>query len=109
MSIVERIKEQCKQKGTSMNALEKELGFGNGSIRLWDKKVPGSDKAIKVADKLGLSLDWLLTGKEAGELTAEEQKLVDCYRRADDRGKRSIMRTAESESTELESSTSKIG
>lgn len=38
MSIVERIKVRCKEKGTSMNALEKELGFGNGSIRLWDKK-----------------------------------------------------------------------
>ena len=34
MSIVERIKVRCKEKGTSMNALEKELGFGNGSIRL---------------------------------------------------------------------------
>ena len=109
MSIVERIKARCKEKGTSMNALEKELGFGNGSIRLWDKKEPGSQKVILVAERLDLSLDWLLTGKESGNLTLEEQLLVDHYRRADNRGKRSIMRTAESESTELESSTSKLG
>ena len=109
MSIVERIKARCKEKGTSMNALEKELGFGNGSIRLWDKKEPGSQKVILVAERLDLSLDWLLTGKESGNLTPEEQLLVDHYRRADDRGKRSIMRTAESESAELESSTSKLG
>ena len=109
MSIVERIKSRCKEKGTSMNALEKELGFGNGSIRLWDKKEPGSQKVILVAERLDLSLDWLLTGKESGNLTPEEQLLVDHYRRADDRGKRSIMRTAESESAELESSTSKLG
>lgn len=109
MSIVERIKTRCKEKGTSMNALEKELGFGNGSIRLWDKKEPGSQKVILVAERLDLSLDWLLTGKESGNLTPEEQLLVDHYRRADNRGKRSIMRTAESESAELESSTSKLG
>lgn len=107
MSIVERIKSRCKEKGTSMNALEKELGFGNGSIRLWDKKEPGSQKVILVAERLDLSLDWLLTGKESGNLTPEEQLLVDHYRRADNRGKRSIMRIAESESAELESSTSK--
>lgn len=109
MSIVERIKSRCKEKGTSMNALEKELGFGNGSIRLWDKKEPGSQKVILVAERLDLSLDWLLTGKESGNLTPEEQLLVDHYRRADNRGKRSIMRIAESESAELESSTSKLG
>ena len=109
MSIVERIKARCKEKGTSMNALEKELGFGNGSIRLWDKKEPGSQKVILVAERLDLSLDWLLTGKESGNLTPEEQLLVDHYRRADNRGKRSIMRIAESESVELESSTSKLG
>ena len=92
-----------------MNALEKELGFGNGSIRLWDKKEPGSQKVILVAERLDLSLDWLLTGKESGNLTLEEQQLIDHYRRADNRGKRNILRTAESESTELESSASKLG
>ena len=109
MSIVERIKVRCKEKGTSMNALEKELGVGNGSIRLWDKKEPGSQKVILVAERLDLSLDWLLTGKESGNLTPEEKLLVDYYRRADDRGKHYIMRTAEGESAEPESSTSKLG
>lgn len=109
MTIVERIKMKCKEKGTSMNALEKELGFGNGSIRLWDKKEPGSQKVILVAERLDLSLDWLLIGKESGNLTPEEQQLIDYYRKADDRGKRSILRTAEGESTELESSASKLG
>ena len=62
-----------------------------------------------LANRLEISVDWLLTGKESGNLTPEEQQLIDYYRRADDRGKRSILRTAESESTELESSASKLG
>lgn len=109
MTIVERIKKKCKEKGTSMNALEKELGFGNGSIRLWDKKEPGSQKVILVAERLDLSLDWLLTGKESGNLTPEEQILVDTYRQADDRGKKNIMATVENEKIQLKSSTSKLG
>ena len=109
MSIVERIKEKCKEKNTSMNALEKKLGLGNGTIRTWDVKEPGSSKVILVAESLGLSLDYLLTGKEYGELTQEEKTLVDYYRHADARGKRRIIQTAEMESQELESSTSKIG
>lgn len=104
MDIVERIKLQCKEKGTSMCALEKKLGFGNGNIRRWNTQTPGSDKIIAVANALEISIDYLLTGKEAADLTPEEQQLVDYYRQADDRGKRSIMRTAANESAELESS-----
>lgn len=109
MSIVERIKKSCKENGTSMNALEKELGLGNGTIRLWDTKEPGSNKVIMVAERLGLSLDYILTGKEAGDLTPEEQQLVDLYRQADERGKRSILRLAQDEARELESLISGTG
>ena len=109
MQIVERIKLKCKEIGTTMGSLEKELGFANGSIRRWDERVPGADRVIILANRLEVSIDWLLTGKEAGELTPEELQLVEFYRRADDRGKRTILRTAESESAEPESSASKTG
>ncbi len=109
MSIVERIKKSCKENGTSMNALEKELGLGNGTIRLWDTKEPGSNKVIMVAERLGLSLDYILTGKEAGDLAPEEQQLVDLYRQADARGKRNILRTAQDEAQELTTMSSASG
>lgn len=94
MTIVERIKQKCKEKNTSMNALEKELGLGNGTIRLWDTKEPGSGKVIAVAKRLDCSLDWILTGKEAPDLSPEEQKLVEYYRSMDDTGKRILMNDA---------------
>lgn len=112
MTIVERIKQQCKAKNTSMNALEKELGLGNGTIRLWDVKDPGSSKVILVANRLGCSLDWLLTGKEAADLTPEEQQLVELYRNSSATGRKLILDNARSTSetlpAELQSSTSKI-
>ena len=34
MTLVDRIKLKCKENHTSMNALEGELGFGNGTLRI---------------------------------------------------------------------------
>lgn len=109
MNIVERIKEKSRQKGTNIATLEKELGIGNGVIRRWNDRKPGAEQVYKIAVCLNTTVEWLLTGKESGNLTPEEQLLVDHYRQADDRGKRNIMKTAENESAELESSASKLG
>ena len=109
MDIVERIKEKSRQKGTNIATLEKELGIGNGVIRRWNDRKPGAEQVYKIAVCLNTTVEWLLTGKESGNLTPEEQLLVDHYRQADDRGKRNIMKTAENEGAELESSASKLG
>lgn len=109
MDIVERIKEKSRQKGTNIATLEKELGIGNGVIRRWNDRKPGAEQVYKIAVCLNTTVEWLLTGKESGNLTPEEQLLVDHYRQADDRGRRNIMKIAENESAELESSASKLG
>ncbi len=109
MEIVERIKDLCIAENITIKELERIIQISNGSIRHWNEKTPSVERVLLVADHFNVSLDWLVTGKESGNLTPEEQLLVDHYRRADNRGKRSIMRTAESESAELESSTSKLG
>lgn len=109
MTLVDRIKLKCKENNTSMNALEGELGFGNGTLRRWDERTPGADRLLILANRLNISVDWLLTGKETDQLSPDEKRLVDLYRNTDNRGKRAILRTAESESMELESSDSKIG
>lgn len=109
MTLVERIKTKCRENQTNIKRLEEATGMGNGTIRKWDVQCPSYDKVVKVADYLCVSLDWLIFGKEAGELTPEELQLVEFYRKADERGKRTILRTAESESAELESSASRTG
>ena len=109
MEIVERIKSLCITENITIKELERIIQISNGSIRHWNEKTPSVERVLLVADYFKVSLDWLVTGKESGNLTPEEQQLIDYYRRADDRGKRSILRTAESESTELESSASKLG
>ena len=95
MQIVDRIKAKCKEKGTTMGTLEKELGFANGTIRNWDIKTPGLDRAYKLANRLEVSLEWIITGKEDAELTPEENRLIECYRAADPPGKDAILGQAE--------------
>lgn len=116
MTLVDRIKTRCKEKHTSMNALEGELGFGNGTLRRWDERTPGADRLLILANRLDVSVDWLLTGKETPELTSEEIKLIDYYRAADDKSRSMIMTLAaagaaqdNSEPEPADSSTSKIG
>ena len=96
MEIVERIKALCKEKGTTMGTLEKELGLGNGSIRRWDEKVPGADKVLLIANRLEVTTDWLLTGSESADLNPNEQKLVDIYRDTSDIGQPLIIQQASS-------------
>ena len=108
MEIVERIKSLCITENITIKELERIIQISNGSIRHWNEKTPSVERVLLVADYFKVSLDWLVTGKESGKLTPEEQQLIDYYRK-DDRGKRSILRTAENESTELESSASKLG
>lgn len=95
MEIVERIKKRCKEKATTMGTLEKELGFGNGNIRRWDERMPGADRVLAVANKLEVSVDWILTGKEHGDLTPEEQTLVDTFRGCNSIGQSLIQEQAD--------------
>lgn len=78
--MVSKIKELCKANGTSIAALERQLGFGNGVIGRWDRSVPNYDRLRAVADALNVTVAEL-TGDEGtkkspavsseGELNAE--------------------------------------
>jgi transcriptional regulator with XRE-family HTH domain len=60
MSLVEKVRFLCKQRKTNVASLERELDFGNGTIRKWDKAYPSADKLKKVADYFGVTVDYLL-------------------------------------------------
>lgn len=93
--MVNRIKQKCIEKKTTMGALEKELGFANGTIRRWDERKPSVDRAIALANRLEVSVEWLVTGKERKDLSPEEQILVDTFRRCNSTGKLLIQEHAD--------------
>lgn len=64
MGLYENVKEAAKNKGYSINRLEKELGFARSYIGKFKTITPGADKIKKIADFLDVSSEYLLTGKE---------------------------------------------
>ena len=72
-------------------------------------QIPNATILYRLSQIFGVSMEYLLAGKEAADLTPEEQELVDCYRQSNDQGKRAILGQARLQKQELESSSSKIG
>ena len=60
--MVDRIRELCKRHNMSLKALEKELGFANGSIAKTDEKTQ-SGRIKAIADYFGVSMEYILTGE----------------------------------------------
>lgn len=58
--MLEQIKQLCTKKGITIFKLERNLGFGNGTVRGWATAIPQSDKLKKVADYFGVTVDELL-------------------------------------------------
>lgn len=60
MNLKKNISLLATAHNISISNLEKELGFSNGSIAKWDKRMPSIDKVIKVANFFNVSVDSLI-------------------------------------------------
>lgn len=59
--LYQRIKQLCSRKGITIAKLESDLGFGNSSIKKWEKSSsPSIDKIVKVATYFDVSIDYLM-------------------------------------------------
>ena len=74
MDLYERIKIIAKSKGYSINSLEKEAGFPRSYILKFKKITPSVDKMQKIADVLGVTVDYLMTGEDK---QLDEQRTPD--------------------------------
>lgn len=70
--IYTNISNLCKKRGISIAKLEKEMGFGNATVRGWANSSPTVEKLKAVADYFGVTVDALLadddsaSGQDAG-------------------------------------------
>lgn len=99
MSLVKRIDVLCKQRNTTLTAIERECGLGISSIRKWDDHSPSLTKVMAVADALDVSVSDLIGEQEKKptpvpedglaldkslverlvQLSPEEQKMVEAF------------------------------
>jgi len=77
--VLDFINKLCEQNSTTFAQLEKELGFGNGTIRKWSESSPGIDKILKVADRFGVSVDYLIKGDsmDLSAVTVQISRLIE--------------------------------
>lgn len=77
MLIVDRIDNLLKKRGENRVLLAEALDIKPQNISAWSTRgtVPAGDICIRIADYLGVSVEWLVTGKEAA-LSSEERTLL---------------------------------
>lgn len=64
MTTYEIIKRFCDERGLAVTALEQELGFSRGSLgKIKDGRTMSADRAQKLADFFGCSVEYLMTGE----------------------------------------------
>jgi transcriptional regulator with XRE-family HTH domain len=76
MTIRERIKQECAKKQISLNKLESDCSLAKGYVSKLDKSVPNATKLQKIADYLGVSLDFLMNGNKDGYYLDDEAKHI---------------------------------
>jgi transcriptional regulator with XRE-family HTH domain len=71
--------------GVTYAELERELGFGNGTIRRWEKSLPSVDKILKIAQYFNVTTDYLLTGADPPpkNLAADQQEVLALWDKLD--------------------------
>jgi len=77
MNSVERVKSICKERKIAISKLEKDLGFSNGYIGQLRKGVFPADRLALIANYLGVSADFLMTGEEKTPIESDERKFKD--------------------------------
>ena len=73
---VEYVRTICQERKIPISTLEKDCGFSNGYLNPKKlQKIP-YDRAIKIAEYLNLSVEYILTGNEKENAPAEEGERV---------------------------------
>lgn len=96
MTVSERVKQACKERHIPVSKIEQHFGFSNGYIaQMKDEFIP-YDRIAKIADYLGTSVQYLMTGEEKNGpvLTEQEKRLLENFRALSENGKRIIEETS---------------
>ncbi|MDU2149646.1 MAG: helix-turn-helix domain-containing protein [Paeniclostridium sordellii] len=77
MTVIERIKEISKKRGWNLQKTATEAGIGINTIYKWKSQTPKIDAISKVADVLGVSVDYLLGNTDEMHSNKKDNEPVD--------------------------------
>lgn len=73
MTTYEIIQNLCRENKIAVTALERELGFGRGSIGKMKTGGTSAKRLQMIADYFGVSIEYLITNKESAERDIAKQ------------------------------------
>lgn len=92
---VQRLNEVLELKNLTKSDMARICGVSAQSVNNWFVRgTIGKSSAIKLADALGVSLEWIL-GQEVGEkdgLKPDEQRLLELYRQLPEEEQQNMLR-----------------
>ena len=94
----QQLQNACKKANTTVTATLKAIGIGTANGTYWKNgSMPSSEIVIQLAEFLGVSTDYLLTGEEKQQfnMSSDEKELLDYYKELDDMSKGSVLGKAE--------------
>lgn len=82
--LVEFIRVSCKNQGSSITKMEKDLKFANGTVGKWanGKRYPPKDKLLLVSDFLRISIEELMGEEQKEKPTPSEGSGLDAKAKA---------------------------
>lgn len=95
MTTLDIVQKLCNEHNITFAELERQIGFSRGSIAKMKTSTPKADRVQKIAEYFGVSLEYLMTGKEVAfeeddffsSLTPQERdeisRLYQLYQKAD--------------------------
>lgn len=101
MSVYNNVKVLANERNLSIKAIEVSCGLSNGSIQKWDKSMPKADALYQVAQFLGESIEYFLTGIRS-DLSDDEKVILNAFRSADALGRARITQVAMNITDEIE-------
>lgn len=101
MSIYERVQELAKEQGLTIKQLERDCDLANATIRRWATQTPNIESVRRVAQRLKVTIDFLVTGDSPNtteatlacdgvELSPLESDLVAMFRLLPDDAKKEV-------------------
>lgn len=102
--IINRIDLILKQKNLKRLAAAQYANISLQSFTHWSVRgsIPAADTAIKIAEFLGVSVNWLITGKDPDGLSVEDRKLLDQWHEISDEGRKAVQKLLDSYARDAE-------
>ena len=104
VKFVDRINLSLKSRHISKGRFYEDLGLANNSSTNWNKRgtIPSADVVLKIADYLGVSVRYLVTGEDEEGLSPREKELLDVCKLMPDRKFSIVLQNAKAVREEME-------